>query len=246
MSMKAFALYITCFNQPESAGRLLAELSGVPGFADHDLILSDQSTDPVLRKGYLDLAKQYGGRHVVQEHLGATMGKRQVVEHAVKAGYEYLSQISEDFELTTEETRHGAFVSGAQWFLEDALRLLQQVQQIPFVHWTCIRGGDGFGYLPGGSTPMGNRILRLPGMRLAYIMGDVALWNWPYTGRVAALALIWKHGTKLVPGCDSHRKWAEGGGGEWKQQWVSQGHGACLLAHPVRHRDREKPEGSLP
>lgn len=244
--MKPFALYITSFNDPKSAAHLMGQLANLEGMGDYDLYLSDQSTDEDLAAEYDALCEKHGYHHLRWENQGATVAKRTVVEHAESKGYTLLSQISEDFELTTEETRHPAFVSGAAFVIKDSLTLMQQVQCLPFLHWSCIRGKDAFGYLTAGGMRMPNQIHRHPAVTLAYLRGEISFWNWPYTARVSYAAQIWRHGQMMVPGCEEHRKWAQGGGGEWKQQWVSHGHGACLLANPVRHTERRKPSGSLP
>jgi hypothetical protein len=240
------AFYITSYNDPEACERLMVQLSSVPGLEMYELFLSDQSA-PEYARVYDKLCSQHGYTHLSWENKGATASKRKVVEHASENGFAFLSQISEDFSLTDSSNKNPAFVSGHSSFLKDATLLLYQLQEIPFVHWTCIRGKDSFGYLPAGSTPRGSHIRRLKGMQLSYYFGDVALWNWPYTGRVQEVLQIWRRGEVLVPGCEDHRTFASWGGGEWRQQWVSQGQGACLLAHPVRHPEqRDKPQGSLP
>lgn len=240
------AFYITSFNDPSSCENLMEQLSTVQGIEQHAKFLNDQSTSDAIPE-YERLCARYGYYRVPQPNLGATASKRQIVEHAVENGFDFISQISEDFELTTDSNKHPAFVSGHRTFLKDAILLLYQVQELPFVHWTIVRGKEAVGYLPAGATPRGTSLRKLHGMTLQYVEGDVALWNWPYSGRAQEILQIWKRGAALVPGCETHVEFCSWGGGEWRQQWVSQGRGACLLAHPVRHLpERNKPEGSLP
>lgn len=236
------AFYITAFNSPQEAGRSMAQFG--PIFPDSEKFLSNQSTPEHLPK-YEELCRLHGFTHLTWENKGATAAKRKIVEHAFHNGFEIMSQISEDFELNPPSKTHPAVVNGREFFLHDSEALLK-VPDIHFVHWTYFRHGIHRGYFWSAVRGPKVRYRREDGVTLSYLEGEVSLFNWPYTGKVKQLMDIWNRSSSVIPQTTQEEQDNLWSGGEWALTQVSIGRGVCLVAHPVRHTDREvKPEGSL-
>lgn len=237
--------YVTTFNDVPSCARLLAQLAPFELFNLFDCYLSDQSDDEHSAE-YVKLAATHGWEYERHENHGATAAKRALVEHAESCGYEFIAQISEDFELTTPETCTAWLPCGLETFIDDSLLLLKHRPELACVHWTFSMGkGNHFG-LWSRERKSELRLDRLPGMTLAYALGEVAASNWPFTARVSALASLWKRADEIRPATPRHEDLHRMSGGEWALSLVSLGQAAVLLANPVRHSDRVKPAGSLP
>lgn len=238
------AFFITSFNDPDSAAISMAQFG--PLAKDCDLILSDQSTDPECIERYNFLCKTHGFHRISNENRGASEAKRKVVEIASDSGYTFIHQISEDFELVPDGEHHLAAPLGRESFLLDATMLLDRFPYISFVHWTWFRSSTAWdhGYV-WNNPPKGFQLTRTSGVNLSYVSQDVCLMNWPYSGRVSELLQIGRLAQSIVPGCETHQRQNELSGGEWARAFVSKGRGVALYAHPVRHRERVKPVGSL-
>lgn len=224
------ALYITSYNDPGSCEKCMTDLATLD-LGERVKILSDQSTDE-FRMAYKVLAQRFGYQYVHNQNHGAQVTKHTIIRHALANGFSFMSQISEDFELTPPDKLHYKVVSGRETFLQDALQLLISRPNISFVNWTFVREG-GFGYYWGKETPH-MRLRNTPDIKLMWLTGDITVFNWPYTARVSAMAEL------------LHQADIMGPGSEGAMAKVSLGHGACLLAQPVRHTGRKKPEGSRP
>ena len=243
------AFFITSFNDPESASISMAQFA--PLGSTCDLILSDQSTDSACVTEYQRLCQQHGFRYAHNENQGASEAKRKIVEIASREEYTLLHQISEDFELVPEGEQHPASPLGNKDFLfvKEATKLVTQHPHISFVNWTWFRssGHDHHGYNWGDTrSPTDFSLRRLQGFSLFHVPHDVSMMNWPYTGRVEHVAQLQNFARWLTPGTPHQLKQHELSGGEWSLAFVSKGKGVSLYAHPVRHRNRVKPEGSLP
>ena len=238
------AFFITSFNDPDSAAISMAQFG--PMAKNCDLILSDQSTDPACVDRYVELCAKHGFRRIQNENKGASEAKRRIVEIAHKEEYTFMHQVSEDFELMPDGEQHLAAPLGRDTFLEDATALLDRFPHIAFVHWTWFRSSVAWdhGYT-WNDPPKDFQLSRTGGVTLSYVSQNVCLMNWPYSGRVSELVRIGEHARSIVPGCDTHQRQNELSGGEWARAFVSKGHGVALYAHPVRHRERVKPVGSL-
>lgn len=213
-----------------------------------DLILSDQSTNADCIVNYQSLCAQYGFRYIHNENKGASAAKRKIVEIAAKEGYTLLHQISEDFELVPEGEQHPAAPLGSKDFLfvREAARLVIQHPHISFVNWTWFRSVDKEDHGYNWGNPRSEiHLRRLHGFSLSHVPHDVSLMNWPYTGRVEHVAKLHEFAQWLTPGTPHQLQQNELSGGEWSLAFVSKGHGVALYTHPVRHRDRTKPAGSL-
>lgn len=237
------AFYITCYNAPDKCHRLLGQLATLPGFKDHQLFLSDQSDDFFARE-YARLAVTHGATHLRWPNGGATKAKRTVVDHAFTNDFSFLSQISEDFVFT--DTPHPSVVHGRDTLLPDAMALLLQAPHLSFVHWCYFRQDGHKGYFWNEHRSARETLKRYPGVTLSCVEGEVSLFNWPYTGRVRALKALWDCSQDITPVAEQHKKDHAASGGEWALAFVSRGHGACFMAQPFSHPDREKPSGSLP
>lgn len=235
------AFYITGYNDPESAKALLEDLAFLKLRETHDCFFADQS-DEQFRGRYAELCKEHGFEHIRRMNRGANDAKRFIVKHAHANKYPIMSQISEDFRLTTPETCHPAAPCGRDYFLKDAIRIVEHFQHIDFVNWTFFRMGaynQGWGVFP----PM--TLHRFPGITLSWMEGNVALFNWPYTGRVDSLMHIHGRADRIIPGTPEDQDLHERTKGEWAQAFVSRGRGVILMAHPVEHTNRVRPEGSI-
>lgn len=240
------AFFITSFNDPASAQISMSQFA--PMAESCDLILSDQSTDAVCVAQYQQLCSHYGFRYIHNENKGASAAKRKIVEIALREGYTFIHQISEDFELVPEGEQHPASPLGNKdfLFLKEAIKLVIQCPHISFVNWTWFRStthaNHGYNW---GNPPSDFMLRRMHGFSLSHIPHDVSLMNWPYTGRVEHIAALHNFASWLTPGTPHQVEQSEKSGGEWKLAFVSKGKGVALYAHPVRHRERVKHEGSL-
>lgn len=199
---------------------------------EREKFLSDQSDTPEFVAQYRALAEEFGYKYLHWKNGGAQVTKHTIIRHAFDHGYSFMSQISEDFELTPEDKLHYKVVSGRRTFLQDALTLLVSRPHIGFVNWTFVREG-GFGYHWHKIPPRMN-LRNTPDVKLMWLDGDISVFNWPYTARVSAM-------NELL-----HQADIMGRGSEGAMAKVSLGHGVCLLAQPVRHTGRIKPGGSIP
>lgn len=240
------AFFITSFNDPTSAGISMPQFAGLGSMCD--LILSDQSTDNSCATEYQRLCVEHGFRYIHNENQGASAAKRKIVDIALREGFTIIHQISEDFELVPEGEQHPAAPLGNKDFLfvKEATKLVIQQPHISFVNWTWFRSttSENHGYNWG--NPPRDFLLRRPhGFSLSHVPHDVSLMNWPYTGRVEHVAQLHNFAQWLTPGTPQQLEQNERSGGEWSLAFVSKGKGVSLYAHPVRHRDRVKPAGSL-
>lgn len=236
------AFYITAFNDPKEAAKSMREFG--PLFPDTQKFLSNQSTEDFWPE-YELLCQQNGFTHLRWLNQGATAAKRKIVEHASQNGFDLISQISEDFELTPFEETHPSVVNGREFFLKDSLKLLEK-KDIHFVHWTYFRHGIHRGYFWSRERGPKARYRREEGVTLSYLEGEVSLFNWPYTGKVKQIMDLWNRSDGVVPQNEHEERDNRWSGGEWALTQVSLGRGVCLVAHPVRHTERPvKPDGSL-
>lgn len=238
------ALFITSFNDPASAAISLPQFGTMANGCD--LILSDQSDDHACIQQYQNLCQMHGFRYISNLNKGASEAKRRLVEIALREGYEFIHQISEDFELVPMGEENPAAPNGRASLLRDAETLLFTNPSISFVHWTWFRNEHHKGYFWNRYREAAVHFNHRPHLSLAYFTGEVSLFNWPYSGRVSDIAAIHKKASAITPLDESHKRDNQASNGEWAQAFVSCGHGAVFYAHPVRHRDRIKPEGSLP
>lgn len=240
------AFFITSFNDPSSASVSMAQFAPLGVMCD--LILSDQSTDAACVKEYQRLCEWHGFRYIHNENQGASAAKRKIVEIALRESYTFIHQISEDFELVPEGEQHPAAPLGNKDFLfiKEAAKLVIQHPHIAFVNWTWFRSvsDENHGY-SWGNPPSDFLLRRLHGFSLSHVPHDVSMMNWPYTGRVEHVASLHNFASWLTPGTPHQLEQNERSGGEWALAFVSKGHGVALYAHPVRHRERVKPVGSL-
>lgn len=238
------AFFITSFNDPESAALSMPQFG--PLFQHCDRILADQSDNEEHACRYAQLCDQHGFLHRRFKNQGASAAKRNIVRVAKEMGYQIMHQISEDFELTNDETRRSACPSGHNAFVADAERILIHHPHIAFVNWSWFRSRSGtdWGYEWGKISPS-FEVEMIPGVSLGVIAHNVSLMNWPYSGRVEEICRIMDYAATIVPGTEFHKKQNNASGGEWSLSFVSRGRGACLFAHPVRHWGRVRPTGSL-
>lgn len=238
------AFYITAFNDPKECAHAMEQFT--PLFQECDRYLSNQSTEE-FHAEYDALCQKYGYKHLKWANQGATDAKRKVVQHAASIGAEFISQISEDFELTPLEETNPSVANGREFFLQDAMKILVERPKTSFVHWTYIRSGIHRGYFWSRERGANTRFRRHPNTTLHYLEGEVSMFNWPYTGKVKDVHDLWQQASLHAPSNDLDIKDNANSAGEWALTQVSLGKGVCLVAHPVRHTDREvKPEGSLP
>lgn len=222
--------YITSYNDPASCEKCMQDMADVP-MDGWQRILSDQSSDEFIPH-YMELCEKYGYKYVHHDNGGAQQTKHEIIRHAQKEGFHFMAQISEDFELTVPEKANGRVPIGSQGFFQDAYKLLVTRPNLSFVNWTFVREDNGYGYV-WGSTPPRMNLRNAPDVSLMWMDGDVCLFNWPYTGRVSSIGELLFQATVMKPNSEEH------------MAKVSLGHGACLLAQPVRHTGRKKPEGSI-
>lgn len=243
------AFFITSFNDPASAATSMRQFA--PLAETCELILSDQSTDYACIAEYQRLCLEHGFRYIHNENAGASAAKRRIVEIALQEEFVLMHQISEDFELVPEGEQHPSAPLGNKdlLFVKEAARLVIQHPHISFVNWTWFRssGHDHYGYNWGDSpSPKDFSLRSLHGFSLFHVPHDISLMNWPYTGRVQHVAQLHNFAQWLTPGTPHQLKQHELSGGEWALSFVSKGKGVALYAHPVRHKNRVKPAGSLP
>lgn len=240
------AFYITSYNDPESCECLLTQLESKALPERYDCFLSDQSDDEHAPR-YAALAARFGFNHVRNVNHGASAAKRRIVQHAHEHGYEFMAQISEDFALLDSNTCQPWLTPGTETFLEDAKHLLLMRPELAAVYWTFSMCSTG-SHLWLWSRERGAKLCvdRLPGMTLAYAHGEIALSNWPYTGRVQAITQAWERALAFKPVTDKQNMLYKCSGGEFALSLVTMGQAAALLANPVGHTGRVKPSGSLP
>lgn len=240
------AFYITSYNDPESCKSLLTQLESQALPERYDCFLSDQSDDQHA-PCYARLAARFGFQHVRNVNQGASAAKRRIVQHARENGYEYMAQISEDFAVLDSSTCQPWLAPGTATFLDDAMHLLLRRPELAAVFWTFSMCRDG-SHLWLWSRERDTTLLldRLPGMTLAYAYGEIALSNWPYTGRVQHIAQAWERALAFQPVSDRQKELHAGSGGEFALSLVTLGQAAVLLANPVGHARYHRPPGSLP
>jgi hypothetical protein len=226
-------LYITTFNDPGSCENLMDQLTPLIPHG-YEPTISDQST-PEYATLYQALAQRSGWKYVHHDNGGAQKAKHDIIRHASAMSYSFMAQISEDFELVTTETAHPAIPIGTQYFMGVADDILKAYSNISFVNWTFFRPSF-IGWATGyhlDRNPLHRLSEAQAASRLMWISGDIALFNWPYTGRVSALKEMLDQASINAQNS------------EVTMMRVSMGHGVCLLAQPVRHTDRPRPTGSI-
>lgn len=237
------AFYITCFNHPEMARRLID--SGMLSRVNRDqwdVILWDQSDDEPAAQ-YAALALEHGMQHVRNPNGGATECKLSLIEDAQSDGRERLAQISEDFTVAAPgQARCGWLASGEANFFAAAQAVLDKRPEVAFCNWTMAMGSGSHFWYPHESKI---NVLSLHKVTdLPHLEGGVTLMGWPYTARVAPLAR-WVAYTRLDMQAHGYHPL---NGGETVLAAHSKGHGASLLAQPVIHdrKPHERPATRRP
>jgi len=238
------ALFITSFNDPESAEISMAQFK--PLFQGCEFILSDQSTDTIAIDKYKSLCRNYGFNRIHNMNGGASAAKRRIIQIASDEGYDVMHQLSEDFELMPIGEENPSTPNGRNSFISDSESLLNNLSHISFVHWNWFRHSKHVGYFWNLHRSAVVNINHASFSKLAYMTGEISLFNWPYSGKVDDLVGIQKKASKTQPATIQQTKDNLASNGEWAQAHSSVGRGVALYAHPVRHRNRVKPEGSMP
>lgn len=237
------ALYLTTYNHPAMLRRLIASglLKDVP--RDRwDIVVFDQSDDAHAAE-YAGIAAELEAIHVRNPNGGASEAKRRQIAHAFNTGREIMAQISEDFVLAPSDNAEcGWLASGRNTFFADALKILEEREQLAFVNWTFARGelSDFWCFQRQAIANLTlHKVADMP-----HVEGDVVAFGWPYTARVRELMKL------LIDARDPQHAEAMTGpdGGEWVLASKSLRKGATLLAQPVLH-DRlpaQRPANRMP
>ena len=237
-------IYITCFNSPELCRNVIVKLTELGHAKRHGIIISDQSEER-FQVVYRALAVEFSCKYVHHENKGASGSKRSVIRHAKERGYTIIHQMGEDF-LIGES--HPSFPSGVGSFLEDSETILNLFSDLSFVKWNLHTGHNGdMSYMKRGTAWFGGLSIRaINGIDLLFAVGVVQYSNWPATWRVDDIAKIWESGDVWIPPSEVIANLVKDSGGEWAASHCGTGKGAVLIANPMRHPERVRPEGSLP
>jgi len=237
-------IYITCFNSPELCRNVIVKLTELGHANRHGIIISDQSDEP-FQVVYRALAVEFSCEYVHHENKGASGSKRSVLKHAQERGYAMIHQMSEDF-LIGEN--HPSLASGVGSFLEDSEAILNLFRELAFVKWNLHTSHNGdMSYMKRGTKWFGGlSIQAINGINLLFAVGAVQYSNWPATWRVDDVAKIWEVGDTWNPPSEEVAQLVKSSGGEWAASHCKGGKGAVLIANPMRHPERVRPEGSLP
>lgn len=241
-------LYLTCYNAPEKCRNLLASFRNAGHLQGRQTILSNQSTEEFVIL-YERICAEFGCEHVLHENAGATRAKRAVAQNAALRGHDVIHQLSEDF-VFADSLCHPCLACSVQFFLQDSEQILEQMPDLDFVKWCLYTGVDGdMSYIWNSSKWFGRsgQINIRKGAMTPFLTGNlVQFTNWPATWRVQSVLKIWEEADKWTPPNQLHKEQVEISGGEWAASHCGIGSGAVLIAQPVRHPDRIRPEGSRP
>lgn len=237
-------IYITCFNAPELCRNVIVKLTELGHAKRHELIISDQS-DEGFQPVYRAMSIEFGCTYVHHENKGASGSKRSVLRHAKQHGYTIVHQMSEDFIIGDSVPW---LPSGVGTFLEDSEAILTLFSELSFVKWNLHTGHNGdMSYIKRGTAWFGGLSIRaIQGINLMFAVGSVQYSNWPATWRVADVASIWEAASTWVAPNEEEAAISKGSNGEWAASHCGVGKGAVLIANPMRHPERVRPEGSLP
>ncbi len=237
--------YITCFNSPFLLKRLVGQLDDIIYSGEYRIILSDQS-DPAQAELYRDFADSKGFEYLHYQNQGATQAKKSVLSHALSCDFEFCHQMSEDFIRSTDELSRDVVVSGKASFDTDALTILRENPSFAFVKWNILTSHNGdMTYLY--KNPTGVQVYKVsPKVQLPFLVGDICYSNWPSTWRVKELEKLRQKSLSWIAPTPFHEDQNRISAGEWAVSMSSFGLGACLVAQPFFHPDRNKPSNSLP
>lgn len=237
-------IYITCFNSPELCRHVVVKMTELGHSQRHKIIISDQS-DERFQPVYKALAEEFNCGYVHHENRGASGSKKSVLKHALEYGYQVIHQLGEDFIIGEN---HPSLPSGIGSFLEDSERILERFPELSFVRWNIHTSYNGdMSYMRREEKWFGGLQLRaISTSSLLFAVGSVQYSNWPATWRVSGVNSIWEAADKWTPPDFETVKIVNGSGGEWAASHCGVGKGAVLIANPMRHPERVRPEGSLP
>lgn len=194
-------LYILTFNSPTQLGNLLRSMKTYdPDFLEKpELFVLDNSTDPAVETGYLQLQNEFRFQRIKKDNLGVCGGRQFIAEHAEEMKFDFYFFFEDDmlFYLGEETACKNGFIRKIAKLYSKSLHIIYQ-ENLDFLklNFTEFFGDNGKQWswhnVPQGLKneywPDHKDLSKIPDTRferinsyqgLSYATGEIYYCNWP-------------------------------------------------------------------